>query len=176
MVCRHLAGAMGFTDRKAGAFGIAAHFAERLVYQSDCTGAAGRKCVEFCRILGLNPMAEKIVSMLAQAAVPAALFALGLSLARFGLMGSGLAAGVLMLLKLAVMPAIAAVFAFTVFDLTAVQAGIVVLFAALPTGANAYIFAERQGAAEAALSASVAAGTALSVVTLSIVLALVPHI
>jgi hypothetical protein len=90
-------------------------------------------------------------------------------------MGSGLAAGVLMVLKLAVMPAVAAVLAFGVFDLTAVQAGIVVLFAALPTGANAYIFAERQGAAEAALSASVAAGTALSIVTLSIVLALVPH-
>jgi predicted permease len=124
---------------------------------------------------GLNPMAEKVVSMLAQAAVPAALFALGLSLARFGLMGSGLAAGVLMVLKLAVMPAVAAILAFGVFDLTAVQAGIVVLFAALPTGANAYIFAERQGAAEAALSASVAAGTALSIVTLSIVLALVPH-
>ena len=124
---------------------------------------------------GLHPMADKIVSMLAQAAVPAALFALGLSLARFGLMGSGIAAGVLMALKLAVMPAIAAVLAFGVFGLTAVQAGIVVLFAALPTGANAYIFAERQGAAEAALSASVAAGTALSIVTLSIVLSLVPH-
>lgn len=124
---------------------------------------------------GLHPMVEKIVSMLAQAAVPAALFALGLSLARFGLMSSGIAAVVLMLLKLAVMPAIAAVLAFEVFDLTTVQAGIVVLFAALPTGANAYIFAERRGAAEAAVSVSVAAGTALSIVTLSIVLALVPH-
>lgn len=124
---------------------------------------------------GLHPMAEKIISMLAQAAVPAALFALGLSLARFGLMSSGLAAVVLICLKLAVMPMIAAVLAFEVFDLTMVQAGIVVLFAALPTGANAYIFAERQGAAEAAVSASVAAGTAVSIVTLSGVLALIPH-
>lgn len=125
---------------------------------------------------GLHPMADKVISMLAQAAVPAALFALGLSLARFGLMSSGLAASVLMCLKLAVMPAIAAVLAFQVFDLTMVQAGIVVLFAALPTGANAYIFAERQDAAEAAVSASVAAGTALSIVTLSIVLALLPQV
>ena len=124
---------------------------------------------------GLHPMADKVIAMLAQAAVPAALFALGLSLARFGFAGSGRAAGVLMLLKLAVMPAIAALLAYAVFDLTAVEAGIVVLFAALPTGANAYIFAEREGVAEAALSASVAAGTALSIVTLSIVLALVPH-
>ena len=124
---------------------------------------------------GLHPMADKVITMLAQAAVPAALFALGLSLARFGFAGSGRAAGVLMLLKLAVMPAIAALLAYAVFDLTAVEAGIVVLFAALPTGANAYIFAEREGVAEAALSASVAAGTALSIVTLSIVLALVPH-
>ncbi len=125
--------------------------------------------------LGLHPMAEKFVSLLAQAAVPAALFALGLSLARFGLMSSGLAAIVLMFLKLAIMPAIAAVLAFGVFDLTAVEAGIVVLFAALPTGANAYIFAERHGAAEAAVSVSVAAGTALSIVTLSIVLAVMPN-
>ncbi len=125
---------------------------------------------------GLHPMADKVISMLAQAAVPAALFALGLSLARFGFVGSGRAAGVLMLLKLAVMPAIAALLAYAVFDLTTVEAGIVVLFAALPTGANAYIFAEREGVAEAALSASVAAGTALSIVTLTIVLALVPHI
>ncbi len=125
---------------------------------------------------GLHSMADNIVSMLAQAAVPAALFALGLSLARFGLMSSGLAAAVLMFLKLAVMPAVAALLAFEVFDLSMVQAGIVVLFAALPTGANAYIFAERQAAAEAAVSASVAAGTALSIVTLSIVLALLPQV
>ena len=125
---------------------------------------------------GLHPIAEKFVSMLAQAAVPAALFALGLSLARFGLMSSGLAAIMLMILKLAIMPVIAAALAFEVFDLTAVEAGIVVLFAALPTGANAYIFAERHGAAEAAVSVSVAAGTALSIVTLSIVLTVMPNI
>lgn len=124
---------------------------------------------------GLDPMAEEIISMLAQAAVPAALFALGLSLARFGWESCGLAAVVLMLLKLAVMPLIAAVLAFSIFDLTSVEAGIVVLFAALPTGANAYIFAERQGVAEAAVSASVAAGTALSIITLTVVLALIPH-
>ena len=79
-----------------------------------------------------------------------------------------------MLLKLVAMPAVAAVLAFAVFDLSPVQAGIVILFAALPTGANAYIFAERHGVAEAAVSASVAAGTAVSIVTLSVVLALIP--
>ena len=123
---------------------------------------------------GLHGMADTVIEMLAQAAVPAALFALGLSLSRFGMKSFGVAAIVLMLLKLVAMPAVAAVLAFAVFDLSPVQAGIVILFAALPTGANAYIFAERQGVAEAAVSASVAAGTAVSIVTLSVVLALIP--
>jgi predicted permease len=123
----------------------------------------------------LHPIADKMITLLAQGAIPAALFALGLSLTRFDPKGSGVAAMILMVLKLVVMPLVAAALAIGVFHLPFVEAGIVVLFAALPTGANAYIFAERQGVGEAAVSASVAAGTALSIISLSIVLALLPH-
>ena len=125
--------------------------------------------------VGLHPIAEKTISLLAQAAVPAALFALGLSLARFGFRNSGRAVLVLMVLKLAIMPTIAWGFATYVFHLSVVETGVAVLFASLPTGANAYIFAERQGVGEAALSASVAIGTAISLVSLTIVLSLLPQ-
>ena len=122
--------------------------------------------------LGLSTIPAKVIGMLGDAAVPAALFALGLSLSRFGLKGNRAAVAALLMLKLAVMPIIAAVLAVEVLNLPRVEAGIVILFAALPAGANAFIFAERQGHGEAAVSGAIAAGTALSVVTLSVVLAL----
>lgn len=122
---------------------------------------------------GLAPVPEKVITMLGNAAVPAALFALGLSLSRFGFRGNTAAVAVLLCLKLLVMPVLASLLALQVFQLKPVEAGIVILFAALPAGANAFIFAERQGVGEAAVSGAIAAGTALSVVTLSIVLALV---
>ena len=43
-------------------------------------------------------------------------------------------------LKLLAMPAIAAILAFYVLALPPISAAVVVLFAAMPTGANAYIF------------------------------------
>jgi predicted permease len=124
---------------------------------------------------GLHAVPDKIITMLSQGAIPAALFALGLSLTKFTFRSSGGATLVLMVLKLIAMPLAAALLAFRVFDLAPVEAGVVVLFAAMPTGANAYIYAERHNGAGAAVSASVAAGTALSLVTLSIVLALLPN-
>ena len=48
----------------------------------------------------------------------------------------------MLVLKLLVMPLIAWVLAFKVFALPPVAAGVVVLFAAMPTGANAYIFCD----------------------------------
>jgi malonate transporter len=78
----------------------------------------------------------------------------------------------LLVIKLVVMPLVAWWLATAVFDLPRVEAGIAILFAALPAGANAYLFAERQGHGEAAVSGAIAAGTALSIVTLTVVLAL----
>jgi malonate transporter len=47
----------------------------------------------------------------------------------------------------------------------------VVIFAATPTGANAYLFANHHGRAMNSASGAVALGTALSVITASILLA-----
>ena len=46
-------------------------------------------------------------------------------------------------------------------------AALALVLAAMPTGANAYLFAERYATGTAAVSGAIALGTALSLVTLS---------
>lgn len=119
---------------------------------------------------GLHPIADKIVSLLGQAGVPAALFALGLSLAAYGLKGHLLPVAVLLALKMAALPAVAWVMVTHVFVLPPIPAGVVVLFAAMPPGATAYLFASQYKAAVAPVSGTIALGTALSLVTVSVLL------
>jgi predicted permease len=76
-------------------------------------------------------------------------------------------------LKLVAMPAIAAGLAYYVLALPPISAAVVVLFAAMPTGANAYIFSAQYGRLTEAVSGAVALGTTLAAVTLPIVVALV---
>jgi predicted permease len=121
--------------------------------------------------MGLHIIPDKVLTLLGQAAVPAALFATGMTLARFGIRGNLLPVFVLVAIKLLLLPTVAALLAFEVFGLKGIEASVVVLFAAMPTGVNAYLFAEHVKSAEAAVSGSVAAGTALSIFTLSGLLA-----
>jgi predicted permease len=113
--------------------------------------------------LGLHPVVDKVLLLLAQAGVPCALVALGASLVNFQIKGQAPTLTTMCVLKLAVMPAIAWVLAFWVFRLPPVAAGVVVLFASMPTGANAYIFATRYERVVNSTSGAVALGTLLSV-------------
>jgi predicted permease len=112
---------------------------------------------------GLHPVVDKVLFLLAQAGVPCALVALGASLVNFQIKGQAPTLTTMCVLKLAVMPAIAWVLAFWVFRLPPVAAGVVVLFASMPTGANAYIFATRYERVVNSTSGAVALGTLLSV-------------
>lgn len=58
-------------------------------------------------------------------------------------------------------------------DLPPVAAGVVVLFAAMPTGANAYIFAAQYQQLVNPVSGAVALGTVLAALTLPVVVTLV---
>ncbi|MEM7775447.1 MAG: AEC family transporter [Pseudomonadota bacterium] len=120
--------------------------------------------------LGLHPLADQTLEMLGRAAVPCALVSLGLSLVGFQIAGQAPTLFSILVLKLAAMPAIAWVLADQVFALPVPVAGVIILFAAMPTGANAYLFAQQQGRAVNSASASVALGTGLSLFTASIVL------
>jgi malonate transporter and related proteins len=68
-------------------------------------------------------------------------------------------------LKLLAMPALAVLLA-RLLDLPPTAAGVVVLLAAMPTGANAYIFAVRYQRLVNPVSGAVALGTLLAVATL----------
>lgn len=122
--------------------------------------------------LGLNPVVDRTVELLAQAGSPAALIALGINLFRFEVKGEKLSILVMCALKLAAMPAAAFVLA-KLLGLPPTAAGVIVLFAAMPTGANAYIFAAQYQRLVNPVSGAVALGTLLAALTLPVVVLIV---
>ncbi len=122
--------------------------------------------------LGLNPVVDRTVELLAQAGSPAALIALGITLFRFEIKGEMLSVVVMSALKLLAMPAVAFVLA-KLLNLPPTAAGVIVLFAAMPTGANAYIFAVQYQRLVNPVSGAVALGTLLGAATLPVVVAIV---
>lgn len=121
---------------------------------------------------GIHPIPRRTLELLGQAATPGSLFALGLSLAAFEVRGQVRTVVTIVLLKLLALPAIAWIAAFHVFTLPRIWASVVVLFAAMPTGAVPFLFATRYGRAIHSTSAAIALGVALSSVTISVVLTL----
>ena len=121
---------------------------------------------------GLNPVVDRTIELLAQAGSPAALIALGINLFRFEVKGEMLSVVVMSALKLLAMPAAALLLA-KLLNLPPTAAGVVVLFAAMPTGANAYIFAVQYKRLVNPVSGAVALGTLLAAVTLPVVVMVV---
>ena len=111
-----------------------------------------------------------MVEMLAKAGVPAALISLGLSLRSFAIKGDAATISALLVLKLAAMPLIAGLLAVYAFGLPKLSAQVVVLMAALPAGANAYLFSAATGRLINSSSGAVALGTAVSALTLALLL------
>ena len=122
--------------------------------------------------LGLNPVVDKTIELLAQAGSPAALIALGINLFRFEVKGEMLSVVVMCVLKLLAMPTAAFMLA-RLLGLPPVATGVIVLFAAMPTGANAYIFAVQYQRLVNPVSGAVALATLLAAVTLPVVVMVV---
>ena len=108
---------------------------------------------------------KTIVDMLGAAASPCALFAMGIALKRYGFGDSIGLSAVVTGLKLIVHPLLVFVLARYVFPMPPVWAGVAVLFAAAPTGINAYLFAERYRTGVAIAAGSITLGTVASIVT-----------
>ncbi len=115
--------------------------------------------------LGLQPVVDKVLILLAQAGVPCALVALGLSLTGFQIKGQVGTLATIIALKMGLMPLLAWLLATQWLHLPKLAAGVVVLFAAMPTGANAYLFASNHQRAVNSTSGAVALGTVLSIFT-----------
>jgi malonate transporter and related proteins len=120
--------------------------------------------------LGLHPFLERMLSMLADASIPTALFSLGLSLASYSLKGQWTGTAIIIALKMILAPLVVFALLQIVPPIPPLWAKIAVLLAAMPTGANAFLFAHRNNESVAAVSAAIALGTALAAGSASVLL------
>jgi predicted permease len=123
--------------------------------------------------LTLPDSADRFTALLGQAAVPSGLFALGMSLAGYGIKGQIPTVTAICLLKLILFPIVVSVMAGPVLGLPPVWFSVAVLFAAMPVGANAFIFAAKYETAVGSVSAAIAVSTLIAILSVSVVLYLV---
>jgi malonate transporter and related proteins len=122
--------------------------------------------------LGLHPIPDRFLDLLGGAGIPTALVALGLSLAAYGLRGQMKGITVMLILKMLLLPLVVWLIARFAFDLEPLWTRVAVLLAAMPTGVNAYLFAQRYSSGTAAISGVIALGTALSLISVTVLLIL----
>ncbi|MCA0317896.1 MAG: AEC family transporter [Proteobacteria bacterium] len=117
------------------------------------------------QFVGIKPSGPlgTMLDMVANTTIPLSLIALGLSLKTYGVRADVPVALMITFLRLIVHPAIAYVIAQHVFALPPAWTGTVVLFAAMPAGINAYLFAARYGQGVGIASTTVALSTLLAV-------------
>ncbi len=159
------------------------------------TGAQqGRMSLSVLKVLGMgllkNPMIVSMVlglswsatgvavpapvndflSLLGAAATPGALFAIGASLASRSAERVSVAVW-LSFCKLVLHPLTVAVMALVVFQVDRAAAGVMIAAAALPVAGNVYILAQHYGVAPQRVSASILISTAVSILTVTGVIA-----
>lgn len=113
----------------------------------------------------------RLIDALADTAGPVALFAMGLSLSRFGISGNLKPALVLSAVKLMLMPAVALALAWAI-GLPPLTAKVAVAAAALPSGVNSYLIATQFGTGQALATNQMTIATASAVVTTALWLSL----
>ncbi|CCV07491.1 Auxin Efflux Carrier [Mesorhizobium metallidurans STM 2683] len=129
------------------------------------------------RITGapLPELGMRLVDTLAATAGPVALFAMGLSLRRFGISGNVAPALALSVLKLFLMPALVLGLVW-LLGLPPLTAKVAVVVAALPSGINSYLIAVQFNTGQALASNQMTIATASAVVTMAFWLAVVVQI
>ena len=124
---------------------------------------------------GLEPPLafQRLVDYLAQAAAPCALFAMGVTLALRPLKRVPVEIGYLSLVKLVLLPATVYVVLSAAGDFDPVWVYSAVLLAGLPTATNVFVISQQYGVWQERASATVLITTALSVLTLPVLLYLI---
>jgi malonate transporter and related proteins len=112
----------------------------------------------------------RLADLLAAAAGPGALFALGLFVSRQSVREGMAAAWPGVALKLALHPLIAAAVFYGLVTVDSLWAKVAVVGASLPLGATAFVLAQRYKLLEVETSCSAVLSTALSVFTVSVVM------
>jgi hypothetical protein len=119
--------------------------------------------------------AERFATLLAAAAGPCALFAIGLFVSQLSIRKGAAASWQTTALKLLLHPLLMAALAFWLLPVDPFWAKIAVVCAALPLGATAFVLAQRYKLLEAETSTGAVVSTAVSVITVSILMALLAH-
>lgn len=115
---------------------------------------------------------ERFATLLAAAAGPCALFAIGLFVSQLSIRAGAAASWQTSALKLALHPLLMAALVYYVFAVDPLWAKIAIVCAALPLGATAFVLAQRYRMLEAETSTGAVVSTAASLLTVSIVMAL----
>lgn len=120
--------------------------------------------------LPIPEVANEFLGILGAAATPGALFAIGASLAGKSAERMSVAAW-LSFCKLVLHPGAVAIAALWLFPVAAFDAAVMISAAALPVAGNVYILAQHYGVAPQRVSAAILVSTAISIVTVSLVIA-----
>jgi malonate transporter and related proteins len=115
---------------------------------------------------------ERFATLLAAAAGPCALFAIGLFVSQLSIRAGVRASWQTSTLKLVVHPLLMGLLAYLVLPVDAFWAKIAVVCAALPLGATAFVLAQRYRLLEAETSTGAVVSTAASLLSVSLVMAL----
>jgi hypothetical protein len=147
---------------RAALFSVARNLATNLILIGFAVGLAAQ-------LLGFRPSGapKAVIDLIAQSAVPCALFAMGLALRRYGLFGDILMSAVITALKLLIHPLIVWALVTFVVSIPPIFATVAILFAAMPCGINAYLLAERYRVGVPAAAGAVTLSTSLSVFSIS---------
>jgi predicted permease len=120
--------------------------------------------------LPLPKVATNYLDLMAAAVGPGALFSLGLSLSDRKLMGNVGEVMWLSTLKLVVNPILTFALVTYVFAMDPFWSTAVIILAAMPSGANAYIIAQQYNVHVETISSAVVVSTGISVITISLLL------
>ena len=121
--------------------------------------------------LGIHPVAADVFHLVATSVTPAALFVLGSSLASYSISGSLAPAVLVTTLKNAIHP-LAVFILGSLLGLDALWLSVATMLAAMPAGMNMYLFASRYHVSPPTATTSILISTISSIVTISIVIAL----
>lgn len=121
--------------------------------------------------LSLPVVVDRTIGLLADAAAPLSLIALGMSLFAFGVREGWRESLAMSAIKLAVAPLVVYAFA-RALALPPVETQAITVLAALPVGANVYLMARAFGTLAGPVSSAIVVTTALSALTTPIVIAL----
>jgi predicted permease len=123
----------------------------------------------------LPTVVSETTRLLGEASMPAALFAVGGTLARYSIGGQVPHALGLSIIKLVLLPLLVWLLADRLLGLPLLWTQVIVLLAALPSGVTPFLFATRYGAAKNTVTTTIILSTALGLVSLPVTIWLIGH-